>query len=148
MKNYKQRLTTLTLIALVAMTLQSCSNGADDSDLTPAPLKAIVLNGSLEEDQAKLDALLAQITQLAESIPCSDPSEWKITPYGQKACGGPISYLAYHTAIDEAKLLDMVEVHRLSQNYFNEKWSIVSTCDFETPPNSLECRDNRPFLIF
>jgi hypothetical protein len=67
----------------------------------------------------------AEIIRLAESVPCTNASEWKFTPMGNKACGGPARYIAYHQSV-ERELLDLVERFTSLQKTYNEKNNVIS----------------------
>lgn len=41
-----------------------------------------------------------EIIALSESIACTNSAEWKFTPMGSKACGGPVRYIAYHQSVE------------------------------------------------
>ena len=147
MKNFKSKLLTLVVLFILVSFAQSCSND-DNEDVFPVPLKAIVLEGNLEEDQAKVEELRVGILEIAQSIPCTDADDWKITPLGYKACGGPVSYLAYPRGIDESDFLQLVEVYRLSQKALIEKWGLFSTCELPAVPEGVECTNNQAVLVY
>jgi len=98
---------------------------------------------SFEEDQAALAAMFAEIKATAESIVCENAEDWKFTPYGSKACGGPQGYIAYSTQIDETTFLESVAVYAQAEAEFNIKWGIVSTCELELPPLNIICVDGK-----
>ncbi|MCB0448354.1 MAG: hypothetical protein KDD03_12765, partial [Gelidibacter sp.] len=150
MKNFKSTLLTLAVLFILVSFAQSCSNN-DNEDVFPVPLKAIVLEGNLEEDQAKVEELRNGILEIAQSIPCTDAVDWKITPLGYKACGGPsgpVSYLAYSSNIDELDFLQLVEVYRLSQKALIEKWGLFSMCELPPVPKDVECTNNQAVLVY
>ena len=77
------------------------------------PLVFLLLGFSCEDsDNLRVDYDLAElekeIIMLSESVSCTSSNEWKFTPMGSKACGGPIRYIAYHQSIDR-KFLALVE---------------------------------------
>jgi hypothetical protein len=53
---------------------------------------------------AELANLEEQLLRLSESIPCTNALEWRLTPMGRKACGGPIRFIAYHQSIEKQNL--------------------------------------------
>ena len=147
MKNFKSKLLALAVLFILVSFAQSCSND-DNEDVFPVPLKEIVLEGNLEEDQAKVEELQTDILEIAQSIPCTDADDWKITPLGYKACGGPVSYIAYPRGIDESDFLQLVEVYRLSQKALIEKWGLFSTCEIPAVPKDVECANNQAVLVY
>ena len=88
-----------------------------------------------------------QITQLAESVNCTNASEWKFTPMGSKACGGPARYIAYHQSV-EREFLDLVERFTALQKAYNEQNNAVSDCMLVGPPRTIKCEGNKAFLVY
>ena len=113
--------------------LSSCS---DDDDATR------------EDESANLNALLVEIQEMASSVDCTDASDWPYTAYGNKACGGPVGYIAYSTDIDTARFLEKVARHRRAQEAFNEKWDVVSDCSLPGVPSSVRCEDGVPVFEY
>ncbi|MGB5820954.1 MAG: hypothetical protein WBG90_15820 [Saonia sp.] len=126
--------------------------GCDSSNYDSALLQAIplVLNGNLESDQAKIEALLDEIINLSNSEVCSDSGKWNFTPIGYKACGSPspIRYLAYPKNIDVDAFLKMVEVHKVSQKKLIEKWNLASTCELILEPKEIKCENGAAVLVY
>jgi hypothetical protein len=89
----------------------------------------------------------AEIIRLAESVPCTNASEWKFTPMGSKACGGPARYIAYHQSV-ERELLDQVERFTSLQNAYNEKNNVISDCMLVGPPRTVQCEANKAILVY
>jgi hypothetical protein len=89
----------------------------------------------------------AEIIRLAESVPCTNASEWKFTPMGSKACGGPARYIAYHQSV-ERELLDLVERFNLLQKAYNEKNNVISDCMLVGPPRTVQCEANKAILVY
>jgi len=137
---------TAYLIYVMAI-LGSAACSSDDADQTIAP-EPLELDGNQESDLGKLTALKEEITALAESVSCSGSDGWNITPMGSKACGGPQFYLAYHNSIDVNAFLRQVEIYKLTEEAFNGKWGIVSTCDLAPTPRSVECSNGSPVLVY
>lgn len=133
-------------------------------DITPAPLSVICQDGeailsyeaaviigentTFEEDQIALQQLFSSIQATAESVPCIDATEWTFTPYGSKACGGPIGYIAYSAQIDETSFLNDVQAYTTANQDFNVKWNIISTCELLLPPNSVICVNGEAVLSY
>jgi hypothetical protein len=89
----------------------------------------------------------AEIIRLAESVPCTNASEWKFTPMGNKACGGPARYIAYHQSV-ERELLDLVERFTSLQKTYNEKNNVISDCMLVGPPRTIQCEANKAILVY
>ena len=95
-----------------------------------------------------LQEMFAEIDSLASSEDCEDASVWAFTPYGSKACGGPIGYIAYSTNIDTTSFLNQVEEHRIAQQEYNEKWEIISDCSVPTEPEDVICENREAVLVY
>ncbi len=89
----------------------------------------------------------AEIIRLSESITCTNASEWKFTPMGSKACGGPARYIAYHQSI-ERNFLDLVERFTALQKAYNEQNNVLSDCMLVGPPRTIQCEGNKAVLIY
>ena len=88
-----------------------------------------------------------EIIQLSESVPCTNASEWKFTPMGSKACGGPSRYIAYHQSV-EREFLDLVERFTTAQKTYNETNNVVSDCMLVGPPRTIQCEGNKAILVY
>ncbi|MDA1268694.1 MAG: hypothetical protein O2829_06340 [Bacteroidetes bacterium] len=88
-----------------------------------------------------------KIIRLSQSVACTNASEWKFTPMGSKACGGPARYIAYHRSV-EREFLDLVERFTSLQKAYNEKNNVISDCLFVGPPREVICEGNKPVLAF
>ncbi len=89
----------------------------------------------------------AEIIRLAESVPCTNASEWKFTPMGNKACGGPARYIAYHQSV-EREFLDLVNRFTPLQKAYNEKNNVISDCLLVGPPRTIQCEANKAILVY
>lgn len=118
--------------------LTLCFACNSDDDVTPT-------------QQQEIDALENQLNEIiatAESVACEDASLWGVTGVGQKACGGPVGYLAYPTTIDVAAFLERLETHRQAEDEFNRRWGITSTCDVTPMPTAVVCEDGVAVLMY
>lgn len=103
----------------------------------------------LQEREAKeLNELLSEIKSKASSVICLDATEWKVTSYGRKACGGPQGHLAYSINIDVGLFLDKVKEHKDLENEFNKKWGVWSDCSIENPPANVICEEGIPVFEY
>jgi hypothetical protein len=98
-------------------------------------------------DLSVLELLGKEIVILSESVPCTNSSEWRFTPMGSKACGGPTQYIAYHISV-EKKFLELVEQYTFQQKEYNRKNNVISDCMLITPPKSVTCEGNKPILVY
>ena len=96
----------------------------------------------------ELLAAQAEIIQLAESVPCTNASEWKFSPMGHKACGGPVRYIAYHQSL-EREFLDLVNRFNALEKEYIEKNNLISDCKMlVVPPVGVRCEKDKPVLVY
>lgn len=100
-----------------------------------------------KEHQILMD-LFNEIKSIANSIECSNSNDWTYTAYGSKACGGPQGYIAYSTQINVVDFLKKVKKYTKTENEFNLKWEIISTCEFPQPPVNIGCKNGRSILKY
>ena len=101
-----------------------------------------------EIDHQKLMTLFDEVYELANSVSCTNSSDWNFTAYGSKACGGPQGFIAYSNEIDTVAFLNAVDVYTEAEHQYNIKWSIFSTCDIPQQPTSVECQNGYPVLNY
>jgi hypothetical protein len=88
-----------------------------------------------------------EINALSESVTCTNSAEWKFTPMGSKACGGPLRYIAYHQSL-EKEVLDLVDQYTVQQEEYNRRNNVVSDCMLALPPKSVTCEGGRPIFTY
>ena len=87
----------LLLSNIVCIT--SCEKEEMNDSCVSANL-SITDNTSREKDESVLGELLVLINERAQNSACTPSSSWRIMPIGAKACGGPLSFIAYNEKID------------------------------------------------
>ena len=107
----------------------------------------LAINEPLLVSEEELINAQAEIIRLAESVPCTNASEWKFTPMGNKACGGPARYIAYHQSV-EREILDLVNRFTALQKAYNEKNNVISDCLLVGPPRTIQCEANKAILVY
>ncbi len=114
-------------LVLIFLVLVSCSLGDSSNDQ--------------QEELSFLNQQKFEIEQLAKSISCTELTICKSVEFGSKPCGGPWTYLAYNSEIDESLLLNMVANYNSLEAAYNSKWDIASDCAAVTPPIVVTCID-------
>lgn len=135
----------IIVFALAMGLLAACDKNNNAEEIIREEIKD---NSSQEEDLKFLSDLFIEISSLAASVPCTDYEDWKFTPYGQKACGGPVGYIAYHQKIDESAFLSKVKFYTNQQDLYNTKWGIISDCSIPPEPVSIRCEGGAPAFIY
>lgn len=109
------------------------------------------VNDSNNDRENELAFLIQQknvIEQLAISAPCTESSTCKYVAFGSKPCGGPWTYLAYNSTIDEEFFLNQVTIYNTNEEVYNLKWDVLSDCMAVLPPTSVECVDGKCTAIY
>lgn len=102
---------------------------------------------SQKYDEAQLDKLKASIESSVSKEKCTDAAEWAFSPLGTKACGGPVSYIAYPKK-NEAAILPKIEDYAAKMSEFNKKYSINSDCMMAPEPIGVKCQSEKAVLIY
>ena len=101
-----------------------------------------------EERILQLSEMNATIQNLAATSVCNESFECRSIAFGSKPCGGPWGYLVYSTSIDTLKLTKLVEKHNQLETTINQECDRSSDCAFVSPPQRLECEDNKCIAVY
>lgn len=93
-----------------------------------------------------MEALRSEIFALTEKEHCTDPKQWRISPLGSKACGGPEAYIAYPIKL-ENEILPKIKEYNALQSAFNRKYKVVSDCAMVMPPTEIKCENGKAVLV-
>lgn len=104
-------------------------------------------NMTLQEAQ-EMENLTSEILAISKSEKCTNGSDWKSVGLGVKACGGPVSYIAYSAKIDEAKFLEKVNLYNQKSTEYNKKYNLISDCMLVMPPEKIECINGSPVFKY
>ncbi len=105
-------------------------------------------NNDRENELAFLIQQKNVIEQLAISVPCTEGSTCKYVAFGSKPCGGPRTYLAYNSTIDEEFFLNQVAIYNTNEDVYNLKWDVLSDCMAVLPPTSVDCIDGKCTTVY
>lgn len=137
-------------VALLAISLSaiSCKTLQGDPSTLPKDISERPANESSQRyDEAQLDKLKASIESLASQEKCTNASEWTFSPLGSKACGGPITYIAYPKKL-EATILPIIEEYTANMSEYNKKYNITSDCMMAAEPTSIKCLNGKAELVY
>lgn len=134
------RIISLALLTGSAYASFSSCSGAHQSTATPADTAAL---------RRQVTALEQEARALARRDGCGSVSQCRTAPLGERACGGPRSYLVYCAATtDSGALYRKLEQLRVVEKQYNDAAGIVSTCEYRLAPSvTLEggsCREAAP----
>ena len=105
----------------------------------------------VSQDQLKerkdLDTQLEKLKTIANAVPCVNTDDWKITPIGSKACGGPASFMAYSNTIEVTDFLTKIENLKKAEDAYNRKWGIISNCALVTKPSGVVCEEGKAIFV-
>jgi len=115
--------------ALVAL-LAACATPAPRSSDSGAARTARV------DDTTRMARLERDARALARTTGCDAASACRTAPVGWRGCGGPRAYLIYCPATtDTVALMRTLEELKRAEMAYNERESVVSTCEMRLPPN-------------
>lgn len=132
-----------------AFTIASCasSNSGDNSNLPKDISERPADESSKKYDEANLDKLKSMIESEIAKEKCTTASEWTFAPIGAKACGGPVSYIAYPKKL-EASILRKIESYTQTMSEFNKKYGITSDCMMAAEPTGVKCQGEKAVLVY
>ncbi|MES2178080.1 MAG: hypothetical protein V4550_09465 [Gemmatimonadota bacterium] len=85
--------------------------------------------------QSRIAALEVEARALARLDGCASANECRSAPVGERACGGPRTYIVYCAATtDSVALFRKLEELRLLEVAANTSSNAMSTCEFRLPP--------------
>ena len=88
-----------------------------------------------ESDQERIARLEREARALAKADGCTSADQCRAAPVGERACGGPRTYLVYCArTTDSAGLYRKLDELRQAEIEYNKKTNAVSTCEFRIPP--------------
>lgn len=99
-----------------------------------------------EQDTRTLAEMRDKINQLANSETCTDENDWRISPVGSKACGGPAAYIAYPKSKEDS-IIPLIQNYTVEQSNFNKNYGIISDCMIVEPPTGLRCENGKVMLV-
>ena len=135
----------LTLISISALSCKPVNTVENLPKPLPERPKDNPENNTLTAEESKeMDDLKAEITALANSEKCTNSADWKTVGLGAKACGGPVSYIAYSNKIDEKSFLEKVDLYNQKSSDYNKKYNLVSDCMLVMQPENIVCENEKP----
>ncbi|WP_299181793.1 hypothetical protein [uncultured Chryseobacterium sp.] len=135
-------------ILFSVFTITSCKTTSNTTETLPKDISEKPLDESSQKnDHAQLEKLKAEITKEIAKEPCADPNEWAFSPMGAKACGGPVSYIAYPKKL-EAVILPKIQEYTDKMSQYNKNYNIVSDCMMVNEPVSIKCENGQAVLEY
>lgn len=120
--------------AILAALVAACAPGVPGNPSEPGGGK-IVFTGDQKADWAQITALEDQAKALVHTDGCASVDQCRTAPVGSRACGGPRYYLVYCAATtDSAALFAKLDAVSTAEREYNQRYNVVSTCEFRMPP--------------
>lgn len=146
MKNQLMKISVALL--LISLSAVSCKSSQGGSSTLPKDISERPANESSQRyDEAQLDKLKASIESLASEEKCTNAAEWTFSPLGSKACGGPVTYIAYPKEL-EATILPVIQEYTANMSEYNKKYNITSDCMMAAEPRSVKCLNGKAELVY
>jgi len=87
------------------------------------------------DDTVRIARLEREARALVSTTGCESAASCRTAPVGSRGCGGPRSYVVYCPAsTDTVALVRKLEELERAEKQYNERESIVSTCEMRMPP--------------
>lgn len=145
----KNQMKHLLIIILSLSTLASCSSkkGLEAAETLPKDISQKPQDHfTQEEEQVQMKNLIKEIDSIIGAENCAEAMDWKFAAIGSKACGGPSSYIAYPTKLEE-EILPKIAQFTSMQSSFNTKYNLMSDCAMVLPPVEIRCKNGKAVLI-
>lgn len=131
--------------------LTACEKSNDQGSTNPSVPTDLTYefpqNSSREEDRAEVDSIFNEATMLTVNVPCNDPTEFSVAPYGSKPCGGPWGYMSYPNSV-AVQFLSALNLYKAAEHAFNNKWGAISDCALPAEPKGVRCEDGLAVLSY
>ena len=115
--------------------LIACAQGATNEPENPGGGGKFVFTGDRDKDWTQVVALEDQAKALVKTDGCTSADQCRTAAVGNRACGGPRYYLVYCSrTTDSAALFARLKAVADAENEFNQRYNVVSTCEFRMPP--------------
>lgn len=147
MQNWIVKIPAVVLLASLTMVSCKSAQNNDPAEMPKDISERPVDESSQKYDEAQLDKLKASIESTISKEKCINAAEWTFSPIGTKACGGPVSYLAYPIK-NEATILPKIENYTQKMSEFNKKYNITSDCMMAAEPTGVKCQAEKAVLIY
>jgi hypothetical protein len=124
-----RRLVALTFVSIPAVT--AC--GAPREPATPAQETGQA--AAQETPQEGIQRLEHEARALARADGCTSGGECRAAPVGDRACGGPRTYIVYCArTTDSVALYRKLDELAAAERAYNQQQGGASTCEFRMPP--------------
>lgn len=146
----------IVLMVLAVLVFQSCgsrktiqehSNLPKDISQMPKRNPVAAVDSERKIDENNMLKLRTEIEDLINEEHCTDAKDWRISPLGSKACGGPASYIAYPIKLEREILPKITEFNRQSSAY-NLEYGAMSDCAVTASPTKIVCESGRAVLVY
>jgi hypothetical protein len=136
----------VALLATVSCSTPKQSGAAGDTAQRDAASGAA--NDTISA-RARVAQLESDARALAKTSGCSSDSQCRTAPVGEKACGGPRTYIPDCSATtDSVALFKKLGELSVAEKAYNKSAGVMSTCEFRLPPaitvQGGVCRTNTP----
>lgn len=136
------------ILFCVSLFAVSCKTVVNDEANLPKDISERPADeNSQKYDQARLDKIKTAIEEEIAKEECKEAADWTFSPIGSKACGGPVSYIAYPKKI-ESSVLPKIQKYTSAMSEYNKKYNITSDCMIPTEPTSVKCENGKAVLVY
>ena len=136
MRTFRTTSTVERLAALTLVSIAGAVGAACNAPRQPATSAHETGQATAQETaQERIERLEREARALARVYGCTSGGECRAAPVGDRACGGPRTYIVYCARTTDSvalyrKLDELAEAERA----YNQQQGVVSTCEFRMPP--------------
>lgn len=105
---------------------------------TPAPRSSdsVAVPTARVDDTTRIARLERDARAFVRATGCDAAASCRTAPVGWRGCGGPRAYVVYCPATtDTVALMRTLEELKRAEMAYNERESVVSTCEMRLPPS-------------
>ncbi|MEP6731037.1 MAG: hypothetical protein ABJE10_10390 [bacterium] len=128
-----------TTIAAGILALSACATSKSSTGDTADNSRSGAANNPSSDTAAarkQIAQLEADARALVKTSGCTSAGQCRSAPLGEKACGGPRTYLVYCAATtDSSALLRKLSELSTAEKNYNKNAGMMSTCEFREPPH-------------
>jgi hypothetical protein len=141
--------TARPLAALALLSVVSAAAAGCNTPRQPATPQETGQGAAEETAPERVQRLEREARALARADGCTSGGECRAAPVGDRACGGPRTYIVYCArTTDSVALYRKLDELALAERAYNQQEGVASTCEFRMPPRMVaglgSCRAAAP----
>jgi hypothetical protein len=126
----------MTAMRMMLLSIAAAVAAACNAPRQPATTAQDTRQAAAQETgQERIQRLEREARALARADGCTSGGECRAAPVGDRACGGPRTYIVYCArTTDSVALYRKLDELGRAEREFNQAQGAMSTCEFRLPP--------------